>query len=109
VLKSPDVPSILVETAFISNPTEEKRLRDPGHQQRLAEAIMLGIRDYFRTTPPPGTYLANAQPKKHVISRGDTLGGIAQQYQVSLASLRSANGLKGDRIRVGQVLRIPGT
>jgi N-acetylmuramoyl-L-alanine amidase len=58
VLKSPDIPSILVETAFISNPAEEARLLDPRHQQRLAEAIHLGVRSYFYANPPPGTRIA---------------------------------------------------
>ncbi|HXQ31821.1 MAG TPA: N-acetylmuramoyl-L-alanine amidase [Steroidobacteraceae bacterium] len=58
VLKSPDVPSLLIETAYITNPGEERRLRDPHHQARLAEAILTGIRNYFRENPPPGTRLA---------------------------------------------------
>jgi len=58
VLKSPDIPSMLVETAFISNPGEEARLKDPRHQQRLAEAIYGGVREYFYANPPPGTYIA---------------------------------------------------
>jgi N-acetylmuramoyl-L-alanine amidase len=58
VLRSPDVPSILVETAFISNPTEERKLRDPAHQRQLAEAVMGGVRNYFEATPPPGTWFA---------------------------------------------------
>jgi N-acetylmuramoyl-L-alanine amidase len=110
VLKSPDVPSILVETAFISNPEEEKRLKNPAHQQRLAESILRGVRGYFRDSPPPGTLLAhrqNSAPRKHVISRGDTLGMIAKRYHVSVASIRDANNLSGDLVRVGQVLEIP--
>lgn len=109
VLKSPDVPSMLVETAFISNPSEERKLKDPKHQQQLALAMMSGIRNFFSKSPPPGTRLAQAAPRKHKINRGDTLSGIAQQYQISLNSLRSANKLTSDRIRVGQVLRIPET
>ncbi|MGB5938299.1 MAG: N-acetylmuramoyl-L-alanine amidase, partial [Rhodanobacter sp.] len=58
VLRSPDVPSILVETAFISNPAEERKLRDPAHQKKLAEAVMGGVRNYFESTPPPGTWFA---------------------------------------------------
>jgi N-acetylmuramoyl-L-alanine amidase len=58
VLRSPDVPSILVETAFISNPVEERKLRDPSHQTRLAEAVMGGVRNYFEATPPPGSWFA---------------------------------------------------
>ncbi len=53
VLKSPDVPSMLVEAAFISNPKEEAKLRDPSHQQRLAEAILTGIKAYFKKYPAP--------------------------------------------------------
>lgn len=63
VLKSPDIPSILVETAFISNPTEEARLVDPKHQQRLAEAIHAGIRGYFYANPPPGTLIAKLRSR----------------------------------------------
>jgi N-acetylmuramoyl-L-alanine amidase len=65
VLKSPDIPSILVETAFISNPTEEARLGSGKHQQRLAEAIFQGVRSYFYANPPPGTLVAQlrAQPR----------------------------------------------
>ncbi len=106
VLKSPDIPSILVETAFISNPREEKKLRDPRHQQRLAEMILGGIRSYFRDNAPPGTLLAG---RRHVIARGDTLSEIAQRYRVSLSRLKSANNLRNDRLRVGQVLWIPST
>lgn len=58
VLRSPDVPSILVETAFITNPTEEKRLTNPTQRKRLASAILDGVNDYFRATPPPGSLFA---------------------------------------------------
>lgn len=63
VLKSPDIPSMLVETAFISNPTEESRLLDPKHQQKLAEAIHQGVRAYFYANPPPGTLVAELRAK----------------------------------------------
>jgi len=58
VLKSPDIPSMLIETAFISNPADERRLRDANHQQRIAEAIRMGVRSYWYENPPPGTQLA---------------------------------------------------
>jgi N-acetylmuramoyl-L-alanine amidase len=58
VLKSPDIPSMLVETAFISNPDDERRLRDADHQQRIAEAIRGGVRNYWYENPPPGTRVA---------------------------------------------------
>jgi len=113
VLKSPDIPSLLVETAFISNPSEEKRLRSAAHQQKVARAIMNGIRRYYRANPPAGTRLALARAQtettqRHVIRRGDTLSHIAKRYGVSMRSLRSANRLRGDRLLVGKVLTIPG-
>lgn len=109
VLKSPDIPSMLVETAFISNPDEERRLRDPKHQNKVAKALMKGIRDYFKYQPPPGSWLAaNQAVRKHIISSGDTLLAIANRYQVSVKRLRNVNELKSDRIRIGQVLQIPG-
>jgi N-acetylmuramoyl-L-alanine amidase len=111
VLKSPDIPSMLVETAFISNPEEEARLTTPAHQRRLAEAILAGIKAYFRKFPPPGTGAATASAapggRTHVVQAGDTLSDIAKRYQVSLSSLRSANRLEGDHIRVGQALTLP--
>jgi len=106
VLKAPDVPSVLVETAFISNPQEEQALRSSAHQQKLAEAMMEGIRHYFRQNPPSGTLMAQA-PQQHVISRGETLSEIARQYHVKLDSLRRANGLRSDLVHVGDVLQIP--
>ncbi|GFZ98132.1 N-acetylmuramoyl-L-alanine amidase [Dyella caseinilytica] len=71
VLRSPDVPSILVETAFISNPVEERKLGDPGHQQQLASAIMDGVKGYFTSNPPPGTWFAMEAAR----SKGVNLGG----------------------------------
>lgn len=52
VLKAPDIPSILIETAFISNPEEERRLNDEAYQERMAEAILRGIKAYFAKNPP---------------------------------------------------------
>jgi N-acetylmuramoyl-L-alanine amidase len=104
VLKSPDIPSVLVETAFISNPIEERKLRDARHQEALAVAMLRGIKQYFANHPPPGTRLA---AREHVIRRGDTLGDIAQQYEVSLGTLKNFNELKSDVLYVGQTLRIP--
>ena len=108
VLKSPDIPSILVETAYISNPVEEKKLRDAGYQQRMAGAVLQGLRGYFHEHAPEGTLLAALARRKHVISRGDTLSAIAAQYHVSMQKLREHNGLKSDQVSIGQVLSIPG-
>lgn len=113
VLKSPDVPSILVELAYISNPSEEKKLRDRNHQGRLADAILNGVRNYFYVNPPPDSLIAaevRRQPVRqvrHVIERGDTLSEIAERYKVSMSAIRSANQISGNRIRVGQTLKIP--
>lgn len=103
VLKSPDIPSVLVETAFISNPDEEKRLRTAAHQSKLAHAMMVGIRNYFQRNPLPGTSV----PQQHIVSAGDTLSMIAQRYQVSMADIRSVNGLSNTTLHIGDVLKIP--
>lgn len=110
VLKSPDVPSILVETGFISNPGEEQRLQDPTWQKKMARAITDGIQDYFYLSPPQGTWIAaNRKPLHYRVVRGDTLGEIASRYRVSLYRLRLANNLKSDNIRIGAQLLIPTT
>jgi N-acetylmuramoyl-L-alanine amidase len=61
VLRSPDVPSMLIETGFITNPDEERKLSDPEHRRRLAFAIMQGVRAFFIEQPLPGTYYARKQ------------------------------------------------
>jgi N-acetylmuramoyl-L-alanine amidase len=77
VLKSPDIPSMLVETAYISNPLEEQRLREHGHQAKLAEAIRQGIHDYFYANPPPGTHIAQlaAGGPERTVQAGLTTSG----------------------------------
>ena len=112
VLKSPDIPSMLVETGFISNPVEETSLRDPEYQERMAKAVTAGVLRFFNEAPPPGTLLAERQKTtvKHVIAKGDTLSEIADRYRVSVATLRRENDIRSDNlIRVGQVLVIPDT
>ncbi|KIP99572.1 MULTISPECIES: N-acetylmuramoyl-L-alanine amidase [Pseudomonas] len=117
VLKSPDIPSILVETGFISNPSEARKLHSASHQQSLSRSIVTGVKQFFEQNPPPGTYIAwlrdNGKiaqgPREHRVSSGESLALIAQRYQISLATLRSANSLKSDVIKVGQTLQIPAT
>jgi N-acetylmuramoyl-L-alanine amidase len=106
VLKSPDIPSILVETGYISNKREERNLRSKAHQRKLARAMLKGVKRYFANNAPPGTRLAMVE-QKHVIRPGETLSGIAQRYSISQLALRSANKLASSRIKIGQVLRIP--
>ena len=113
VLKSAEMPSILVETGFISNNSEENKLRDKGHQGRLANSILAGIRDYYYTNPPTDTQIAmdikrsSTKQMRYVISRGDTISQIAERYNVTPAAIRRANKLSTDKIRVGQTLNIP--
>ncbi|HEC59662.1 MAG TPA: AMIN domain-containing protein [Methylophaga sp.] len=103
VLKSPDIPSILVETAFVSNPDEERKLNSPAHQNKIARAILSGISNYFQRNPLPGT----GAPQQHIVSSGDTLSTIAQRYQVSMIDIKTSNKLTRSDIHVGEVLLIP--
>jgi N-acetylmuramoyl-L-alanine amidase len=110
VLKSPDVPSLLIETGFISNPGEADRLSTPSYQDKMARAIRRGIQSWFARQPPPGTLLAwqREQGGREVtIASGDTLSEIAERFGVSVASIKANNGLSRDVIYIGQTLVIP--
>jgi N-acetylmuramoyl-L-alanine amidase len=112
VLKSPDIPSILVETGFISNPTEAGRLNTSSYQDKMAGAMHQGILSWFKSHPPAGTLLAwqrsnQSDGRVYVIARGDTLSDIAVRYRVPLKQLKATNGLSGSTIQVGQKLKIP--
>lgn len=110
VLKSPDVPSILVETGFISNPEEAKKLASPAYRGRMARAIHRGIKDWFQMHPPNGSLLAWRREQgneEYTIVRGDTLSAIAQRFDTSVSLLKQYNDLSNSRIAIGQTLRIP--
>ncbi|MCU7958931.1 MAG: N-acetylmuramoyl-L-alanine amidase [gamma proteobacterium symbiont of Bathyaustriella thionipta] len=110
VLKSPDMPSMLVETAFISNPQEERRLNSAAHQKRLAKAILSGVKNYFQQSPPPGSLMASQQSQSdivYIVKAGDTLSAIASRYQISLNVIRSYNKLRTDVLSIGKRLTIP--
>lgn len=109
VLRAPDVPSVLVEVGFISNPQEERDLNTPAHRRQIAGAIANGVRDHFLRTAPQGTWFAANRNggHQHIVQRGDTLGVIARRYQVSVSQIRAANNLNGDVIHPGAVLVIP--
>jgi len=112
VLKSPDIPSVLIETGFLSNPSEAKKLKTSRYQATMAKAIFKGIKQYFQQSPPPGTYLASLRStgkaiKEYVIAPGDTLSVIAQKHATSMANIKKINGLKSSTIRVGQVIKVP--
>lgn len=113
VLRAPDVPSILVETGFITNRTEEKNLGSAAYRKKMATAIRNGIVEYFTATPPEGTLIAFQQQqsqtlRKYTVAKGDTLSGIAVKNGVSINQIKSLNNLSGNTIRVGQVLLLPG-
>ena len=112
VLRSPDVPSMLIETGFITNPSEEKRLNDPGYRTRLATAIAEGVRRYFSDQAPPGSWYASREDlrpswRMHVVSRGETLSLIAARHGVGVDRIREANRRHGDSVQVGESLTIP--
>jgi len=107
VLKAPDIPSVLVESAFLSNLKEEKKLRTKEYQQRVAKAVLKGVKKYFVGNAPRDSLFASLRRQEHTIQSGETLSGIAHRYQVTLANLRTRNNLKSDRLRIGQVLKIP--
>jgi N-acetylmuramoyl-L-alanine amidase len=110
VLTAPQTPSILVEVGFISNPQEEKNLNWADHRQRLANAMYVSIKRYFKKTPPDGTTWAlakHSQPLRHKVVRGESLSLIAQRYTVNVKALKMQNKLNSDVLQVGQVLTIP--
>lgn len=109
VLKSPDIPSVLVETGFITNPTEERLLFQRSHQDKLARALTKAVVQYFEANPPEGTLFANrGKVKKHKVQRGESLSVIAKKYGTSTSKLMQTNNLKSSSLAIGQVLTIPG-
>lgn len=110
VLKSPDIPSVLVETGFITNPTEEKLLFQRSHQDKLARALTKAIVQYFEANPPEGTLFSNrGKTIKHKVKRGESLSVIAKKYGTTTKAIMQANKLKSSGLAIGQVLTIPGS
>jgi len=107
VLKSSDIPSVLIETGFISNHREEKNLNSSAHQQKLAKAIFIAIDNFFASNPPDGSLYASTKVKEHRVTRGESLSVVAQRYKVSIRQLKTANKLKSNVVRIGQTLTIP--
>lgn len=109
VLKSPDIPSILVELGFISHRLEEKQLLDKQHQQALAKALLAGLKKYFKDKPlpidnPATTWMVT---QKHQVKQGETLSGIALKYKTTVKKIKDMNQLDKDNLGVGQMLQIP--
>ncbi|WP_370523126.1 N-acetylmuramoyl-L-alanine amidase AmiB [Pantoea sp. Seng] len=131
VLRSPDIPSLLVETGFISNAAEERLLGSSAYQEKIAQSIYKGLRNYFlahplqsipkeenrpldsapavsvASNPATGTVQYTGATQRHTVTRGETLSGIAAKYGVSMATLRDLNSLKRDVVWVGQHLKVP--
>ncbi|WP_370529947.1 N-acetylmuramoyl-L-alanine amidase AmiB [Pantoea sp. ME81] len=131
VLRSPDIPSLLVETGFISNAAEERLLGSSAYQEKIAQSIYKGLRNYFlahplqsipkeenrpldsapavsvASNPATGTVQYTGATQRHTVTRGETLSGIAAKYGVSMATLRDLNSLKRDVVWVGQRLKVP--
>jgi len=114
VLNSPDIPSILIETGYLTNPEEAQRLSNRNFQERMALAIADGVANYFYEAPPDGTLVAwqkanGVIPTSYTVKRGDTLSEIAEQFSLSVTELKSINGLQGNTIQIGEVLELPGS
>ena len=131
VLRSPDIPSLLVETGFISNSSEERLLGSSAHQDKIAQSIYKGLRTYFlahplqsipkeenrpldgspavnvASNPATGVTQYTGAIQRHTVTRGETLSGIAAKYGVTMATLREMNTLKRDVVWVGQRLKVP--
>ena len=116
VLKSPDVPSILVETGFISNPEEARKLATLAYRKQMAQSVFKGIKQHFYQNPPAGTYVAaqagsgalNDFERQHTVSPGDSLSAIATRYGVPMQRLKQYNNLRDTNVKIGQTLKIPG-
>lgn len=122
VLRSPDIPSLLVETGFISNSKEEWLMGSSAYQNKIAGAIYNGLRDYFLAHPLQADLKMESRPLENmagtsrrvgsktqirVVKRSETLSGIANSYGTTLAVLRELNKLKKDGVWVGQRLKVP--
>jgi N-acetylmuramoyl-L-alanine amidase len=107
VLKSIDMPSLLIETAFISNPREAKNLMSRQWQKRMAKAIASGL-EYYRSQTAPKLQPRNGRYVHYKVQRGDTLSEIAAAYQVSANDLKKLNGIKNaNQLFVGKKIKIP--
>jgi len=104
VLRAPNVPSLLVETAFLSNPQEERRLRDPVFRGILAQSISDAVLAHFVQAPPSDSLWSSA---RHAISPGETLTDLARRYGVRPEVLRLANGLVSAQLPAHGYLRVP--
>ena len=107
VLKSVDIPSVLVESGFITNPEDAKRLKTKAGRRMIARSIFLGIHNYFKEEPVSGTLLENYQNYlNYEIQKGDVLSEIAIRFGVTVNSINKTNNLENKSIFPGQIIRI---
>lgn len=104
VLKSLDIPSVLIEVAFISNPAEEMKLNDPTFRQSIAQAVYRGVLIFFDLKENSNNSVSR---NSYSVKKGDTLSEIAVREKVSINTLRKINGLRSDFIKEGQTIALP--
>ena len=110
VLKSPDIPSLLIETGFLSNRYEEIQLNQPNYQKQIAYCIYQGIVSYYekytvqhiKTRVESAIRTGSARTVTHTVQKGDSLSVLAQRYNSSVSLIKARNQLKNDNIRIGQ-------
>lgn len=120
VLKAPDIPSLLIETGYLSNRYEEIQLNQPNYQKQIAYRIYLGIKSYYEKYPAQKlrsrqeSYARTKNMTKNggtaksvTVKKGESLGLIAKRYGTTIAQLKKLNSLKSDTVHVGHVLYLP--
>ncbi len=107
VLKSVDIPSVLVESGFITNPEDAKRLKTKAGRRMIARSIFLGIHNYFREIPVSGSLLEDySNYLNYQIQSGDVLSEIAIRFGVTVESINKINNIENKPLYPGQVIKI---
>lgn len=107
VLKSVDIPSVLVESGFITNPEDAKRLKTKAGRRMIARSIFLGIHNYFKEDPVSGSVLENySNYLNYEIQKGDVLSEVAIRFGVTVDSINNLNNLKNKPIYPNQIIKI---
>ena len=107
VLKSIDIPSVLVESGFLSNPEDAARLKGKPGRRMIARSIFLGIHNYFKEKPKPNTFMDPVQASvEYTIQKGDVISEIAIRFGVTVDEITDLNNLRGKAIYPGQKIKI---